>query len=77
MNRQSTNKGYIFNDYFSSIAEKIMCTNITDRITHLDNGDKITVGPRSSSRAYPRTKYNNISTQEVSKIIKNKNFIRL
>jgi hypothetical protein len=34
----------IFNDYFSSIAEKIMCTNITERITHLDKGDKITDG---------------------------------
>jgi hypothetical protein len=29
----------IFNDYFSSIAEKIMCTNITERITHLGMGD--------------------------------------
>jgi hypothetical protein len=60
----------IFNDYFSSIAEKIMCTNITERITHLDKGDKITDGPRISSIAYPRIKYNNISTQEVGKMMK-------
>jgi hypothetical protein len=69
----------IFNDYFSSIAEKIMCTNITERITHLDKGDKITDGPRISSLAYPRIKYNNISTQEVVKIIKSlktKNFMK-
>jgi hypothetical protein len=59
-----------FNDYFSSRAEKIMCTNITDRITHLDKGDKITNVPQISSLAYPRIKYKNISTQEVGKIIK-------
>jgi hypothetical protein len=34
----------IFNAYFSSIAEKIMCTNLTERITNLDKGDKITDG---------------------------------
>jgi hypothetical protein len=36
----------------------------------LDKGDKITDGPRISSLAYPRIKYNNISTQEVGKIKK-------
>jgi hypothetical protein len=47
-----------------------MCTNITERITHLDKGDKITDAPRISGLAYPRIKYNNISTQEVGKMIK-------
>jgi hypothetical protein len=48
----------MFNDYLSSIAEKIMCTNITERTTHLDKGDKITDDPRISSLAYPRIKFN-------------------
>jgi hypothetical protein len=55
---------------FSSIAEEIIGTNITERITHLDTGDKITDGPQISSLAYIRIKYNNISTQEVGKLIK-------
>jgi predicted DNA-binding protein (UPF0278 family) len=50
-----------------------MCTNITERITHLDKGDKITDGTQISSLAYPRIKYNKISTHEVGKIIKSLN----
>jgi hypothetical protein len=48
----------------SSIAEEIIGTNTTERITHSNNRDEIIDGSRNSSLAYPRISFDKTSTQK-------------
>ena len=67
-NQQTTANS--FNDHFSSIAEKLMGANQTDKMNQLKNGAPLHYILQNCRYTYPNIKFRYISTEEIEKIIK-------
>jgi hypothetical protein len=59
-----------FNNYFSTVAEKLMETNHIDKISQIQNGETLHHILGNSRHSYPNIKFRYTSTKEVETIIK-------
>ena len=59
-----------FNNYFLTVAEKLMETNHIDKINQKQNEETLHYILRNCKHSYPNIKYRYTSTKEVEKIIK-------
>jgi hypothetical protein len=59
-----------FNNYFSTVAEKLMEANHIDKISQIQNGNTLHHTLRKCRHPYPSIKFRYTSTKEIEKIIK-------
>ena len=67
-NQQTTANS--FNNYFSTVAQKLMERNHTDKMNQIQNGETLHHTIRNCRHSYPNIKFRYTSTKEVEKIIK-------
>ena len=59
-----------FNNYFSTVAEKLMEANHIEKMSQIQNGATLHHIPRNCRHLYPNIKFRYTSKKEIEKIIK-------